>query len=275
MVALDQAGWIGARAALTAPPVGLADLVEHSFILDFRGVSQRRWKILPDFCGHLIVHFLEGPGGDRVTACSVVGARKEALEIDVSARVWTVGVRLSPGALPMITGRSAEALTDRAVSAGGIWGADGDHLNARLSEHSDAKQALRTLLRFVRERVGDVEARDWRARGLARSVVQSGGRTTVAEAAKRLGLSQRSLRDQSRELVGLTPKRMARTHRLFLAVEAVRNVGKPAWGRVASGTGFADQPHLIREFRALLGESPTEFHARGRDASRADSFKTA
>jgi AraC-like DNA-binding protein len=34
------------------------------------------------------------------------------------------------------------------------------------------------------------------------------------------------------------------------------------WSRIAAAHGFADQSHLVRDCRAMLGESPSEFVAR-------------
>jgi AraC-like DNA-binding protein len=42
------------------------------------------------------------------------------------------------------------------------------------------------------------------------------------------------------------------------------------WSETAYLAGFADQAHMVREFRALLGDSPNAWRAR----SVADSFNT-
>ncbi len=64
-----------------------------------------------------------------------------------------------------------------------------------------------------------------------------------------------------REQVGLTPKTAARVLRFRslcrrLDAEPVR------WAEIAYDCGYADQSHLIREFRKLAGTTPTDFLAR-------------
>lgn len=50
---------------------------------------------------------------------------------------------------------------------------------------------------------------------------------------------------------------MARILRFERAVELLRSGSSLA--DAAFSTGYADQPHFKREFRALMGMSPTEF----------------
>ena len=271
MVTLDQGGWIGPDADVRAAPAALSDLVEHVFVLDVRRAKQPSWMILPDYSAHVLVRIERGARDLRVGACSIVGPRQAPTSVDVRARAWTVGVRLRPGALPALTALPASELADATCGAGEAWGAEGDRLDARLSGEIDPEAVLDHLVAFLRAR--RAPEREWTARGLSREVLESGGTVRVERVAERLGVSARALRSRSHELIGLSPKRFARTHRLFRAIDLARASSAPDWTRIAATTGYADQAHLIREFGALLGETPVRFHARGlRDA---DSSNTA
>jgi AraC-like DNA-binding protein len=59
--------------------------------------------------------------------------------------------------------------------------------------------------------------------------------------------------------VGLTPKELARIRRFReAAIEAVLAPPQP-WVELAAEHGYADQAHLIHEFRRLIGLSPESF----------------
>jgi AraC-like DNA-binding protein len=64
----------------------------------------------------------------------------------------------------------------------------------------------------------------------------------------------------------MSPKRfhrICRLHRaLSLALPAPAEPGR--WSRAAATAGYADHAHLVRDCRALLGEPPSAFAARGR-----------
>jgi AraC-like DNA-binding protein len=85
----------------------------------------------------------------------------------------------------------------------------------------------------------------------------SHGATPIATVASDVGWSNKHLITRFKEQVGLTPKLAAR----LLRFERVRRDvarGEPTrWQQVAAESGYADQAHLIREFRRFTGTTPT------------------
>jgi AraC-like DNA-binding protein len=77
------------------------------------------------------------------------------------------------------------------------------------------------------------------------------------------------LRERTHREIGLSPKHILRVVRLHAALHAARKPGA-SWSDVASRSGYADQSHLTREMRDLLGETPSSWRTRG----TAVSFKT-
>ena len=90
-----------------------------------------------------------------------------------------------------------------------------------------------------------------------RRVQASGGRARIGAIAAELGCSRRHLAGRFREHVGVPPKTVARIVRFRRAVALLRAGAEPA--AAAQACGFADQPHLNREFRALAGATPVTF----------------
>jgi AraC-like DNA-binding protein len=82
---------------------------------------------------------------------------------------------------------------------------------------------------------------------------------SVAELTTALQWSRRRLADAFREHVGMTPKTLARVVRFDRVVHAARTGAPVRWSAVAFECGYADQAHLVREFREFAGMTPTEF----------------
>ncbi|RBY88598.1 helix-turn-helix domain-containing protein [Blastococcus sp. TF02A-26] len=93
-----------------------------------------------------------------------------------------------------------------------------------------------------------------------RLTLVSGGRVRVAELARRIGWSERHLTNRFRAETGLGPKEAARVVRFDRARRAlsqrVAAGGAPDLARLAAATGFADQSHLTRDWRAFAGLPP-------------------
>ena len=101
------------------------------------------------------------------------------------------------------------------------------------------------------------------ARRAARLFAEEGAR--VNSVAARLGVTARHLRRAFADNIGVGPKRFARAARLQRAVRLAR--ASSDWGRIAADTGYYDQAHLIADFGALVGLTPSAFAKRAREAS--------
>ena len=77
----------------------------------------------------------------------------------------------------------------------------------------------------------------------------------VAGLADALGTTTRTLHRRSLPVFGYGPQHLGRILRLQRALARAR-AGTP-WAEVAATEGFADQPHLVREVRALAGTTPS------------------
>jgi methylphosphotriester-DNA--protein-cysteine methyltransferase len=95
---------------------------------------------------------------------------------------------------------------------------------------------------------------------------ESAGRLTIGGLADELAVSRRHLEIGFRKEIGLPPKTIARIARFQ---DAVRVLSAPA-ATLASAVacGYADQPHLGREVRAMAGMTPGRLFAFVQDGIR-------
>jgi AraC-like DNA-binding protein len=220
--------------------------------------------VVPDASPHLIAAVYDEPRGRRVRV-AIVGARSTFCDVDMVQRRLTVGVRLRPGTLPVLTRAAASLLTDTALPLDEVLGRSPAPLEDALAS-DDGEEALRHMLRLLRRLLPP--ARDPGSTFAAASAALS-----VAQLGRILGVSARTLQQRTHAEIGLAPKRMLRIVRLHRALAAC--AGGSGWAEAAHDHGYADQPHLVREMQALLGETPTSWRARrGAEQAAADSFKT-
>jgi len=82
----------------------------------------------------------------------------------------------------------------------------------------------------------------------------------VAQVCDRFSVSERALQRLVRRRLGLTPKWLIQRRRLQEAAERLRD-GSTTQAEIASALGYADQPHLIRDFAQITGMTPGQFAA--------------
>jgi AraC-like DNA-binding protein len=92
-------------------------------------------------------------------------------------------------------------------------------------------------------------------------LVSSRGRVRISVLEQETGWSPRRLITRFREQIGLSPKAAARVIRFDRAASALRSGTATSLAALAYDCGYADQPHLNREFRELAGTTPAAFGA--------------
>ena len=94
-------------------------------------------------------------------------------------------------------------------------------------------------------------------------ILHTQGTIAIAALAREVALSPRQLRRRFQAAAGLSPKELSRVRRLRAAAAAAA-LSERSWIELAGDGGYADQAHLVREFRSLLGTTPGSFeqHAR-------------
>jgi AraC-like DNA-binding protein len=83
----------------------------------------------------------------------------------------------------------------------------------------------------------------------------------IAEIAAAVGVSHGHLDREFTRIVGLNPRRLARLLRVERLLAAIDVTGENAWASLAAELGWADQSHMIRDFRRHTGSSPSQYIA--------------
>jgi AraC-like DNA-binding protein len=245
-----------------APSRALAPYVGCFWELASGGGRQR---ILPD--GAMDVLYAIGDASARV-----IGPMTRAHLTEGDAPVRLAGVRFRPGAAIDLLGVPAHELRDADVSVSDVWGRRGRSLDARLAAASTSSEAVRALEAELVSRLGSAGAPDRRVGHAVHVLRVAGGELPIPAVGASVGVSERQLERLFEERVGYGPKLFARIVRLqrSTASIAARSGSMASWASLAAECGYADQAHLIREFRALTGVTP-RLYARERAMSEIDN----
>jgi AraC-like DNA-binding protein len=200
--------------------------------------------------------------GARRHTCFVAPLHDTWAQTSFTGRQEGVEVKLSPLALHMLLGVPMHEIANRVVDLEDLVGREAALLVERLAglpTWEDRFGALDTALAArLQEAVAPAPSVVWAWRRLR----ATGGGVPVAALADELGCSRRHLVDGFRRHVGLPPKRVARILRFGRVLRLLEDGGGRSLGDIAASCGYADQPHLNRDFRAFAGASPGDWLAR-------------
>jgi methylphosphotriester-DNA--protein-cysteine methyltransferase len=200
---------------------------------------------------------VEGWGGVAVASAAVVGPRRRAVWLRFQGRVDQVNVSFFPGVAGAFGVPVAE-LVDRMASPVDVWSRDFREAVAEL-ESMPTQQRIRGLAELLLARLEPRREPSRRVGEAVRLIRAHRGRVGVRWLADQVGLSISQLERGFARDVGIGPKLLARQTRVCaLAAEAMMP-RCPGWAVLAAQYGYADQAHLIREFRELIGLTPSRF----------------
>ncbi|GAA4300354.1 helix-turn-helix domain-containing protein [Actinomadura luteofluorescens] len=214
-----------------------------------------REQSIPTGCAQLFVNlyadaFTGGAGG-----AAVLGATSRPSVIDTEDQRAIAWVAFKPGgAFPFFPPEPG------LVVLGDLWGRAGAVVRERLLEAGGPTEILDTLESVLLE-AGDLHPDP--ALGAAVSALDRG--VPVGEVTDRLGFTRKRLIGLFHDRVGLTPKRFSRVRRFQRTLRRIPYDRPADWAELASTCGYADQSHLIRDFRDIAGLRPSEYRPRSPD----------
>ncbi|MEV4409065.1 helix-turn-helix domain-containing protein [Actinoplanes sp. NPDC049598] len=240
------------------PP--LDGLIDDLYYLE--GVPPYARLTLPPAPAALLIVNLGAPfrirGATYADGC-VITMPTRAYEFSYPPRTRSVGVHFkSWGPAPFLPMPAAE-LCDRPVTLEQVWGRSAvAGLRDRLATADGPHAMLTVLEEELRRRLGETAGLGL-VRRASSVIAATGGAVPIGDLAVAAGVSSTHLAQRFKQIVGVTPKRLARTHRFTALVFAMDPAGPVDWGALAGGAGYFDQAHFGHEFRAFTGLTPTRY----------------
>ena len=207
---------------------------------------------------------------ERVDWSFVAGLSAARVTIDSFGAASCIRVDFTPPGAHRFFSLPMHELAGQMVAFDDILGSEAAALCKRLSGEPDWERRFDIVEEFLADRLLTLGQQRSPTSWAFERLVRTGGVERVGTVAAKLGWSRKHLAAKFHDEIGLTPKTVARMARFNLALFRARRRGGGRWAELANECGYADQAHLVRDFRAFAGESPTTWQARlyqGRSSS--------
>lgn len=189
----------------------------------------------------------------------VVTTPTRAWEFSYPAQTRSVGVHFKPWGLAPFLPMAAAELCDRPATVAQIWGQSATTgLRDRLTAAAAPHEMLTLLEEELTRRLREIDGLEL-VRRISSAIASTGGVVPISELGMAARASSTYLAKRFKAIVGVTPKRLARSYRFTYAVLAIDVAAPIDWADIAARAGYFDQAHFVHEFREFTGLTPTRY----------------
>ncbi|MEE3851680.1 helix-turn-helix domain-containing protein [Gordonia sp. LSe1-13] len=189
-------------------------------------------------------------------------------ETVLTGRGWAIGTMLSPAAGGLIVGGPVADWTDRFGTLPEVAGTAGavltDDIRSVMSadplDESNQRAATDLVETWMRGYL-PVDDDGMLVNGIVEFVESDPSVTSVTQICDRFHVTERTLQRLTHRRLGLTPKWLIQRRRLQEAAGRLRSADTTL-ALIAAELGYADEAHLVRDFRAVTGMTPGQFASR-------------
>ena len=246
------------------------------YVLGYEGFTERAARLvcrreLPNGAAVLILNFgapyrVRDPRQPtRVDAPRlgfVSGLYETYVLVESQGLAQCIQVNFTPLGMRRFLGMPMREVTNRVVDVGEVLGAAAMRLLEHLDEAPDWESRFRLVDAFIAARLKQTPSPPTGVAWAWRQIDMAAGCLSIGTLPEELGWSQKHLIAQFREHVGLPPKTLARILRFNRVIRDLTRDDNPGWAEIAYRSGYYDQAHLIRDFRAFAGCTPSEYLGR-------------
>lgn len=242
------------------PPAELKHLVECYWIVKGNDPTPSLQKIIPDGFPEIIFHFgdpyrIELKNEWETQAISLVaGQITKYFFLENTGPSDILGIKLKPTALTQLFGTNMSLLKDEVISFSVFGNKVLNKINQLIREVNDSNDRIR----IINEHLTKLSIQINPVEKAIESIFLSNGMLTVTSICEQCEITERQLERHFKKYIGLSPKFYARLIR-FSYIFQIAQETKLSWTEVGLESGFYDQPHFIKNFKAFTGEDPSRY----------------
>lgn len=218
----------------------------------------------------IVIPLLEGQRISRYQGCHdtigehhvggvVHGAQDQASQRDTTGASSVVGVHFKPGGAAIFFGSALPSLRNRTVPLDALWGPSARALRDELQETAGPHARLLRLEAYLMARLAIARPEDALVAKALHTMAQDPATASIERVQRASGLGPTRFISRFDQQVGLTPKRYLRVLRFHTILSRIALHPPHDWAVTAVEAGYADQSHLIHEFKRIAGITPTAY----------------
>jgi AraC-like DNA-binding protein len=249
------------------PSKELQPFIKHYLFLESEGKIIKKLRLFSDgnmgivfsFGDNLITKNKNNELIDSLPNSFLYGQISQFKDLYLQGEVSLIVVVLQPSGINQLIGISADELLDKIIRIEDLFGCQGLEIQEKLAKKV-AFQSKLTLLNtfFIELTAKKNTSNQWLIHASLDFIVKNKGNVSIHQLVKYMGYTERHLERKFMETVGLSPKKFSNIIKLHSFLKYLK-VEPKNLTIIAYEAGYADQSHLIKEFKKYTGITPTEY----------------
>ncbi|OGG99502.1 MAG: hypothetical protein A2600_12190 [Candidatus Lambdaproteobacteria bacterium RIFOXYD1_FULL_56_27] len=240
------------QLAQVVPSTELAPFVEYYWTVQWE--FQRSAFYVAETLPHPSVHLVF----ENQTA-EIYGVIKTKFCRELKGTGRTIGVKFRPGMFHPFWGVSVSTLTNQRVTLSSMFGVPGEALGNEISREPDQNSCIQMIEQFLKDRLKGEDRLAVQVRDMVERIALSREVIRAEQVCHFSGMGLRKLERMFKTYVGVSPKWVIQRFRLMEAAQTLGFQREATFTEIALALGYYDQSHFIRDFKAMVGVSPSEY----------------
>jgi AraC-like DNA-binding protein len=194
-----------------------------------------------------------------LTESWVLGLWTKSHVVDWPEDLQYVGVNFKPGGAYPFLGLRLSELQNQVVSLDALWGRFAAELRERLYAAPTIQARFALLEKILLARLRGIPPGLEPVQYAVAEIARHHGTLSIRRLSDSMGMSQKHLIVQFKQMAGCTPKELGRLYRFGDILASIDPTQPVNWTLVAHQFYFHDQSHFIRDFREFSGHTPSDY----------------
>lgn len=253
------------QTKLILPSAHLRSLVHHYWVMKADRISMEM-NIIPTGCMKWMFHrgvpFVVNGIDNASHVATICGQYNRGVFVRTKNYSDLIFVFFRPYALKAILGIPCDLFMEDNIDMDSVSIPEMHDLKRMVLDAPDNATAIGIIEKFISRRLADCyDALTLKRMTAVCDIIDSNPNVGVSALSDAACLSERQFRRIFIENVGMTPKQMIRTKRMYYATKLIQNLDECDLSDIVDRLGFTDHSHFNKEFKIFAGMSPTNYLA--------------
>ncbi|WP_316836617.1 helix-turn-helix domain-containing protein [Pedobacter nutrimenti] len=228
--------------------------------MDCDGETDRQHiRVLPDACVELFVNYTNSPvaiiDNEQHKRSIVTFRMSRPMDVQMRKGTGCLAICFYPGIAHHFFPLPMHALSDLNVSLSDLWNDMAAEIEEKLAGICNDEGRVNLVQKYLLQQL-ILDKQDPQVAYCLNQVQLSRGLITLSKLTNDLGLSQRHLSRKFQQYVGLSTKEYLRVSRFIYSLDHLKKYPALSLTEVAHESGYYDQAHFNRDYKAYTGHSP-------------------